>query len=605
MKMKTQPNELSKFIHQAKEMLFSYYISETNDNKTFSYSKQNESDSTSAQGNNKPNLQVMLSEMYERIVPLDFRKDHGQFFTKERKIIGLMVNESDIMGGKILEPACGTGLFLIEIIKSMEKELEKRSFSAEQKIAYISENVYGIDVDERALQIAELNLLTEMMPLLIEAKKNNPEYEIPKFNLIRKDFINKDSICGGFNLIIGNPPFITMYGKRSRNMSEEKRAYYNTFDFVQNKKGNNKFNSAMFFVENGLKCLNNDGCLFYVLDISFFETAYIDLRKYIVQNYYIETIIKNLQEFENVASGQVLVKIRNRHSYNSKVLFKNYGTGETVLVDQKTWDDEKTKYKYYIPLSGINKDINNKVNQYKKLGDLFPKKALRTCCALTGRTEDFVVEQNAKIPFTIYPYIEGSKGLSQKFGHLKETRYIKYDYNLQLQISDEFKEELTKAGVKNKKRVTLGDNEMYDAPKLFIRQSASEVIATYTEKPYAANNSIYILCNKDYSKKGKELLKYVCGIVNSDLVTYYCRTNGIIRMEKGKTPQIKTSDFKEVRIAINTSYYKEVIRIVDELLINPNNLNSKKKLNDIVYKIYAITPEEQQIVSNNIAKNNL
>ena len=36
-----------------------------------------------------------------------------------------------------------------------------------------------------------------------------------------------------FSLVIGNPPFVTMYGKRSRNMTEEKRAYYNTFDFVQ------------------------------------------------------------------------------------------------------------------------------------------------------------------------------------------------------------------------------------------------------------------------------------------------------------------------------------------------------------------------------------
>ena len=44
-----------------------------------------------------------------------------------------------------------------------------------------------------------------------------------------------------------------MYGKRSRNMTEEKRKYYNTFDFVQNKLGNNKFNLSMFFIENALK----------------------------------------------------------------------------------------------------------------------------------------------------------------------------------------------------------------------------------------------------------------------------------------------------------------------------------------------------------------
>lgn len=60
-----------------------------------------------------------------------------------------------------------------------------------------------------------------------------------------------------------------MYGKRSRNMTEEKRAFYNTFDFVQNKKGNNKFNLSMFFIENGLKAFEDCGHLCFIMDIAF------------------------------------------------------------------------------------------------------------------------------------------------------------------------------------------------------------------------------------------------------------------------------------------------------------------------------------------------
>ena len=317
-------------------------------------------------------------------------------------------------------------------------------------------------------------------------------------------------------------------------MTEEKRAYYNTFDFVQNKKGNNKFNLSMFFIENALNELSENGCLYYILDISFFETAYVDIRKYLIQNYYIESITKGLQGFENVASGQLLLKVRKKNKYNPKIDYFDYEIGKKCQVNQSIWDNPINNYKFNLPLEGTENDINKKIQKYNRLDFYFPKKALRTCCALTGRTEDFVVNPNASCSCPIYPYIEGSKGLSGKFEHLTETKYIKYDYELQLKISDEFKIELEKAGVKNKKRVTLGDNKMYDAPKIFIRQSAFEIIATYTEQPYAANNSIYILSNKDYSDNAKLLLKYVCGILNSDLISFYCRINKIIRMEKGK-----------------------------------------------------------------------
>ena len=89
---------------------------------------------------------------------------------------------------------------------------------------------------------------------MVCARKENENYVMPRLNISSYDFTKKN-IFKGYAIIIGNPPFVTMYGKRSRNMTEEKRAFYNTFDFVQNKKGNNKFNLSMFFIENGLKAL--------------------------------------------------------------------------------------------------------------------------------------------------------------------------------------------------------------------------------------------------------------------------------------------------------------------------------------------------------------
>ena len=52
------------------------------------------------------------------------------------------------------------------------------------------------------------------------------------------------------------------------------------------------------------------------------------------------------------------------------------------------------------------------------------------------------------------------------------------------------------------------------------------------------------------------MLKYTCGVLNSDLVTFYCRINKIIRAEKGKTPQIKISDLKDVRIHCRQALFR-------------------------------------------------
>ena len=63
----------------------------------------------------------------------------------------------------------------------------------------------------------------------------------------------------------------------------------------------------------------------------------------------------------------------------------------------------------------------------------YPNKCLRTCCALTGKTEEFIVDPNKEKLHTVFPYLEGSKGLQCKFGALTAERYIKYDYELQIE----------------------------------------------------------------------------------------------------------------------------------------------------------------------------
>lgn len=533
-----------------------------------------------------------VGHLYETMLPTNLKKDYGQFYTRNSEIIDTMLDELDLLQGKILEPSCGSGMFIICIIKKIVSYLQKRNFSSERIIDYVCDNVYANDNDINAVRITELNVLSYLLPLILDAKETNSTFVMKKLNFSNFDFIQKGIIQDSFSIVVGNPPFVTMYGKRSRNMTEEKRAYYNTFDFVQNKKGNNKFNTSMFFVENGLKLLKSSGTLSYILDISFFETAFKDLRRYIVQNYFIDSMITGLNEFSNVASGQVIISIKNRKGQNNKINVIDYTTKKVYVVNQTLWDNSDNEYKFFKPLLPIEEKIKNKMERFSSLGDIFPGKSLRTCCALTGRTEDFLVKNNEPVNCTIFPFIEGAKGIKGKFCKPQIQRYIKYDYNLQIEISNEFKKELANKGIKNKKRVTLGDKEAYLSNKIFIRQSSTEIIATFCSEPYAANNSIYILTTKNNDKSNTELLKYICGILNSDLITFYSRICQIIRMGEGKTPQIKISDLKKIRIAFDQEKFHSIVLLVDSLLNNHEDEMSYKQLNQIVYKIYGISAEE-------------
>lgn len=541
-----------------------------------------------------------IGKLYEKTINKSQKKDVGMFYTRKSKLINYMISIIDEnIDGSFVEPSCGSGTFILSIIdKIMNKNQDKET------LIKMFNNINAVDCDETACKITEINILVETINLIKKVYKEDNNIVLPKLNIKCLDFINYKAEKK-FDFIIGNPPYVTFYGKRSRNMNEEKRKIFNSFDFVQNKNGNNKFNMLMFFIENGLKSLKDNGKLIFIIDFAFFETAFIDLRKYLLSNYSIESITDNISEFDNVASGQVILSIIKKVPDKDTITkWIDYKSNEQIEIKQSLWNNKNLNYKIYKPFYGLKKEINEKCNRFDNLSNFYPNKCLRTCCALTGRTDDFIVDNNKKTNNYIFPYIEGSKGLKTKFGNLTPTKYIEFDYQKQLNISNEFKAELQLKGVKNKKRVTLGDKDVYLSPKIFIRQSSTTLIATYSEQPLAANNSIYVLSNKLKNEDEKKKLKYFCGLLNSNLLSFYALTNNIIRTGLGKQPQIKTSDLKKLKIAYDKNNANKIIEITEKLLKKYNE-GDFKKLNEEVYKIYNINNEEISFIESYLKKSEI
>lgn len=83
---------------------------------------------------------------------------------------------------KLIDPSCGSGSFLTYAFdKYYELYVEEGKIPEEQIPNYIiSKNIFGMDIDERAVQLAALNLY-------IKAKEKNRNTQIEKFNIICTD----------------------------------------------------------------------------------------------------------------------------------------------------------------------------------------------------------------------------------------------------------------------------------------------------------------------------------------------------------------------------------------------------------------------------------
>ena len=126
--------------------------------------------------------------------------DHGEVFTNEREVnamLDLVKQETERIDSRFLEPACGSGNFLIEVLK---RKLEAvritygRSQSDYDRYAVIAvSSIYGIDILEDNIQECRENLL---QIFLNEYKKNKFGQISDQLIEVIKYILNKNMILG-------------------------------------------------------------------------------------------------------------------------------------------------------------------------------------------------------------------------------------------------------------------------------------------------------------------------------------------------------------------------------------------------------------------------
>jgi len=196
----------------------------------------------------------------------------GQFFTPEPVIDFCVEMMQPKPTEKIIDPACGSGGFLMSALKYLQKNNTDLNT---KKI--VSKNLFGLDINKSIARIAKMKLLLEANGKTNVLCTNSLEdLDSLKLTLSHTD---------GFDLILANPPFgakITNTSTLSKFDLGYKWSNYNN-EYHKTKSVYPNQNAEILFIERCLQLLKEGGRMAIVLPNGNFENPSLEYLRYYIK----------------------------------------------------------------------------------------------------------------------------------------------------------------------------------------------------------------------------------------------------------------------------------------------------------------------------------
>ncbi len=396
----------------------------------------------------------------------------------------------------------------------------------------------------------------------------------------------------GFDVTIGNPPYVSYYSRESASndsIEKELAALRNGFTFTQYDTKKGRLNLWMFFAERFVTLNSLKGIGTFLADVNFTKDVSKNIRRYLTERSTIKQFVHDLSEFENVASGQVILFAQR----------EPLPKGSTFLVKNSIYDQGSLRQQSdvrpptYDFLRELDDPVLAKLSNIRTIGQI---DALRLVTGVQVGGTEFYKGKMIKDHFyrdtwdhkRVFPSV--SVKTVTRYSYPKYERGILFDYVLASQI--------TKSTEKS--AVVLQKYEDFlPLEKIFIRQSAASLIATVGGKNCCGEYSLFSLISNPEVLS----LHYLLGLLNSKLLTYYAIKAGIILSKKGTQPQIRKGGLERLPVVLTTAAQQDIFgKIAANILIekkrDPQAETTvlEQEIDQLVYKLYGLTEEEVKIV---------
>ena len=174
---------------------------------------------------------LAMSHVSGQVLDGNSKRYLGEFYTPLPIVKHLMdlsgLKEEELLNGyRIIDPACGGGIILTTVTDRAISYAEEWEVSPEPILQSLSQNIYGFDIQPVAIYITRSLLIYRCLPLLERCDQIHLSPLFPNIKqqdalltydqyFSRQDDLFKDLLDEkGFHYIIGNPPFMSVKGKK-------------------------------------------------------------------------------------------------------------------------------------------------------------------------------------------------------------------------------------------------------------------------------------------------------------------------------------------------------------------------------------------------------
>jgi adenine-specific DNA-methyltransferase len=622
----------------------------------------------------------------------EVRKAGGVYYTPQyivdyivKNTVGKLIEgktPKEISKIKILDPACGSGSFLIgafHYLLDYHKDYYSENgkppkgkkdnpltpdghlTTAEKKRILIN-NIYGVDLDANAAEVTKLSLLIKCLEGETEASIQQQfdiwsERVLPTLenniksgnSLIDTDFYDNQIDFGfekrikpfnwqnsfpqifqngGFDIVIGNPPWGAEFDQECLNYLREK----NKAIIVR------MIDSFMYFVFRSNDLLRTDGIFGMILpDVLLYQTGNLKLREFLLDKTTINSLLNLGNVFDKVTRPTCIILFTNTKPIkSSKILTIDLSDKKKEIKQKeifkkenfKTISQSKIKSDYGSLFLTSNEDHYSIINRINKLEVVNLSEYIDDDGIQRGVSPDlkeaFLVTKSQIKEFKLEKshlksVLTGGKHVKRFHIQYPDLYLIYTDRTTNFKsipnickFIEQYKSRITCKEVKDGKHSIYSLHRAREE-KIFTKTeklcgviTEDEIIVAYDPNKIFVTDGLYIFGVKNIN------IKFLMGILNSSLFIFLYR---LLTMEKGRVlAQVKPTALSKMPIVVINETDKTELSIREEIIKNVESLETlypklyqinvgkeqlqaridyhTAKINEIVFRLYGLSEDE-------------